>query len=221
MAERIVSMQCKICQHETKKLTHPSNGHIFHECVNCHFIANDSTFYLNDKMEFQQYEQHENSIDDPRYVAFFEKFLTAAVFPFVNEGKKAFDYGSGPSPVLARLLERDYGYNTAIYDLYYSPERIYPGQTFDLITTTEVVEHIPEPLDVFAELKTLMKEDSILAVMTLFHPEDEKKFWGWHYIRDFTHISLFTPKAMESVAEKVGLEIVYCDDYRYTTFKLK
>ena len=214
-------MQCRICQNDTRELVHPSNGQVFHECLNCHFISKDPAFYLDSEKEFEVYERHENSIEDPRYVAFFEKFLNAAVLPFVSEGKKAFDFGSGPSPVLAQLLERDYGYNVAIYDLYYAPERTYPGQKFDLITTTEVVEHIPEPLDTFAELTTLMKEDSILAVMTLFHPKDDSKLWGWHYIRDFTHISFFTPEAMQIIADKVGLEVVYCDDYRYTTFKLK
>lgn len=221
MIERNVSMHCRICQHDTKRLEHPSNGQVFHECVNCQFIFKDPKFYLTSEKEFKQYEQHENSINDPRYVAFFEKFLQSAVFPFVSDGKKALDFGSGPSPVLAQILERDYDFDVTIYDLFYEPDTDYKNQTYDLITTTEVMEHIPDPLETFKELKTLMKEDTILAVMTLFHPEDEEKLWGWHYIRDFTHISFFTPEAMQIVADKVGLELVYCDDYRYTTFKLK
>lgn len=214
-------MQCRICQHDTKRLEHPSNGQVFHECVNCRFISKDPAFYLSSEKEFKQYEQHENSIEDPRYVAFFEKFLQAAVFPFVIEGRKALDFGSGPSPVLAQLLERDYGYDVTIYDLFYEPETVYQNQTYDLITSTEVMEHIPDPLETFRELETLMKADTVLAVMTLFHPKDINELWGWHYIRDFTHISFFTPEAMQIVADTVGFELVYCDDYRYTTFKLK
>lgn len=214
-------MQCKICQHDTRELVHPSNGQVFHECLNCHFISKDPAFYLSSEKELAQYEHHENSIEDPRYVAFFEKFLQAAVFPFVNDGKQAFDFGSGPSPVLAQILERDHDYQVTIYDLFYEPDTEYKNQTYDLITTTEVMEHIPDPIETFKELKALMKEDSILSVMTLFHPKDEKKLWGWHYIRDFTHISFFTPEAMQIIADKLNLEMVYCDDYRYTTFKLK
>lgn len=214
-------MQCRICQSDTRELVHPSNGQVFHECLKCQFISKDPAFYLSSKKEFEQYEHHENSIDDPDYVAFFEEFLQAAVFPFVNDGKEALDFGSGPSPVLAQILERDYDYDVTIYDLFYEPETDYKNQTYDLITTTEVMEHIPDPIETFKELKALMHKDSILSVMTLFHPKDDTKFWGWHYIRDFTHISFFTPEAMKIIADKVGLEVVYCDDYRYTTFKLK
>ncbi|MCC5889695.1 MAG: class I SAM-dependent methyltransferase [Alkalibacterium sp.] len=214
-------MNCIICQSDTKELVHPDNGQVFHECLSCHFIKKNSTHHLTSEKELEQYEHHENSIDDPRYVAFFEKFLDAAVFPFTDEGREGLDFGSGPEPVLAQLLKRDYGYNMTIYDLFYSLEETYRNKTFDLITTTEVVEHIPDPLPIFLELKDLMKEDSILAVMTLFQPKDEKEFWNWHYIRDFTHISFFTPEAMRIISEKAGLEIIYCDNHRYTTFRKK
>ncbi|WP_423190254.1 class I SAM-dependent methyltransferase [Alkalibacterium sp. f15] len=214
-------MQCKICQHETRELVHPGNGQLFHECLNCQFIFKNPAFYLSSEKEFEQYEHHENSIEDTRYVAFFEKYLQAAVLPFVSDGKKAFDFGSGPSPVLAQILERDYDYHVTIYDLFYAPEKTYENQLYDVITTTEVMEHIPDPIETFKELKTLMKADAILVVMTLFHPKDDNKLWGWHYIRDFTHISFFTPEAMQILADKIGLEVIYCDDQRYTTFKLK
>lgn len=212
-------MTCIICSGLTRELVNPSDGQFFYECLYCHFIKKDPKHYLSEKKEFEQYEHHENSIEDPKYVEFFEKHLHAAVFPFVGEGKKAFDFGSGPSPVLAHLLERDYGYDMTIYDLFYSPEKRHEGKTFDLITTTEVVEHIPDPIETFKELKGLMKDDGILSVMTLFHPIDEKTFWEWHYTRDYTHILFFTPEAMQAIADKVGLEVIYSDDFRYTTFK--
>lgn len=214
-------MLCRICQSETKECVHPDNGHVFHDCLNCRFVSKDPGDYLSPEKEFDQYEQHENSIHDPSFVAFFERFLQAAVFPYVSDGKKAFDFGSGPSPVLAQLLERDYEYDVTIYDLFYAPEKTYKDKTFDVITTTEVMEHVPDPIEVFKELKAVMKEDSILAVMTLFRPDDSEAFFEWPYLCDFTHISFFTPKAMQIAADKIGLEVIYCDDSRYTTFKLK
>lgn len=42
------------------------------------------------------------------------------------EGEKSgLDFGSGPSPVLAMIMERDYGFDMDIYDLFYSPEKPY------------------------------------------------------------------------------------------------
>lgn len=212
-------MQCAICKCQTISMRHPTTKHLFHFCPNCEFIQKDASHYLTDQEEFIQYEFHENSIDDPNYVAFFEKFLNKAVFPYVPKGKRGLDFGSGPSPVLSQLMERDYGYDFTIYDKFYAPDSLYTSKTYDLITSTEVIEHIEDPLAVFKKWVSLMKEDAILSVMTLLHPEKEEDFWNWFYIRDLTHISFFSARTMAVVAERVGLEIIYCDNNRYTTFR--
>lgn len=212
-------MKCAICKHPTTPKRHSKTKHLFHFCLNCEFIQKDGSHYLSEKEEFTQYEFHENSIDDPKYVAFFEKFLKEAVFPYAPEGKHALDFGSGPSPVLSQLMERDYGYTFTIYDKFYAPDKSYSLKTYDLITSTEVIEHIEKPLPVFKEWKRLMKDDAILSVMTLLHPQKEEDFWNWFYIRDLTHISFFSVKTMKVVAELVGLDIIYCDNNRYTTFR--
>lgn len=209
---------CKICGYVTYTIEHPTIGTIYHVCRACGFISKDETFYLSPAEEFDVYENHENSIHDERYVAFFEEFIHEAILPFENKGRCALDFGSGPSPVLAQLMERDYGYNYTIYDKFYAPDTNYKNSTYDLITSTEVMEHIANPIPVFKELRSLLRDDGILAVMTLFSPEIDDQIFGWHYLRDKTHISIFTPKSMEVIANKVGLKIIYCDDYRYTTF---
>ncbi|WP_027108016.1 class I SAM-dependent methyltransferase [Lacticigenium naphthae] len=215
-------MNCKICQSPTIEKVDPHHGTVFHECSACLFISRDSTAYISQEEEFQIYENHNNSIDDPRYVDFFMKFLTAAVFPYLkNDQRQALDFGSGPSPVLAQLMERDFEFLYTLYDKFYEPDPHYSNQKYDLITTTEVVEHIADPIPIFKELTSLLKEDGIFAVMTLFHKKDPEKFFGWHYMRDLSHVSFFTPEAMEIIAEKCGLQIIYCDNYRYTTFKKK
>lgn len=212
-------MTCGICQHSTTPKKHPETNHLFHFCPNCAFIQKDASHYLSEKEEFTQYEFHENSIDDPQYVVFFENFLKAAVFPYAPKGKQALDFGSGPSPVLSQLMERDYGYDFTIYDKFYAPNKRYTSKTYDLITSTEVIEHIKDPLPVFREWERLLKEDAILSVMTLLHPQNEEDFWNWFYIKDRTHISFFSAKTLEVVAERVSLDILYCDNNRYTTFR--
>lgn len=211
--------ECIICQNITDSKKHPKTNEVFHFCEHCDFIQKDTAYYLTEKEEHAHYNWHENSIEDLRYVAYFVRFLEAAVFPFVSRGKKGFDFGSGPSPVLAQLMERDYGYHFTLYDKFYARDNRYTHEEFDLITATEVIEHIANPLEVFKEWVSLMKEDSVLAVMTLFHPKEETDFWNWAYIHDKTHISLFTQKTMIALAEKVGLEIIYCDNHRYTSFR--
>jgi len=47
-----------------------------------------------------------------------------------------------------------------------------------------------------------------LALMTKFPPKDNQAFLNWWYRRDPTHISFFTPKSFEIMAEKVGLKVL-------------
>lgn len=214
-------MYCIICDQSTCLFQHPKFKTSYHRCSTCGFISKDSKDHVSSEEEFKIYEYHENSIEDEGYVAFFEKFLHTAVFPFTNGGKQAFDFGSGPAPVLAQLMERDYRYECTIYDKFYAPKKTYLDKTFDLITSTEVMEHISDPFPVFEELRDLLKDDGILSVMTLFPPDEYDTFFNWHYMRDETHISFYTSKAMEIIADKIGLSIVYCDNSRYTSFKKK
>lgn len=138
---------------------------------------------------------------------------------YVTIGRKGLDFGSGPSPVLAKILERDYGYDMDIYDLFYATEKVYQDRRYDLITSTEVVEHLADPLVFFKFARDHLREDGLLAVMTLFHPEEDEAILKSHYLRDMTHISFFSLKTMETVAALTGLEVVYSDHKRYTAFR--
>jgi hypothetical protein len=169
--------------------------------------------------ELHVYNSHQNSIDDPRYVKYFVSFLEAAVFDFTSPGKEGLDFGSGPSPVLAKILATHYNYNMDIYDPFYAKEKAYVGKKYDLITATEVIEHISDPLMYFRLFFELMKDDSVLAIMTLFHQNDRERFLNWHYIRDRTHVSFYTPKTIEYAAKKTGLKVIYTDNARYIALK--
>lgn len=154
------------------------------------------------------------------YVAYFKKFLEQAVFNYCSSGKNGLDFGSGPEPVLSSILKRDYGYEMDIYDLYYAPEKGYEGKKYDLITSTEVIEHVADPIGFLRTLRNLLADDGILAIMTRFHPKDEVGLMNWHYLRDQTHISFFTPTTMNVLAQKTGLRVRYSNDHSYTTFEL-
>lgn len=210
---------CKICGRKTHEIFQTKFKIKYHYCDYCGFISKDKNDLITRDEEIKIYNNHNNSIEDPRYVAFFKGFLDNAVLRFCD-GKKGLDFGSGPSPVLAMILERDYGFSMDIYDLYYSPEKVFEGKTYDLITSTEVIEHLANPLPYFRLFKEHMKPNGILSIMTLFHPKDENEFLNWYYMRDMSHISFFTPKTMRIIGEVVGLEIIYTDNKRYTTYRL-
>jgi 2-polyprenyl-3-methyl-5-hydroxy-6-metoxy-1,4-benzoquinol methylase len=83
----------------------------------------------------------------------------------------------------------DMGFHVDIYDKFFAPEEIYINNTYDLITATEVMEHLRDPLPTIKLLKKHTNKKGIIAIMTAFHPLDETKFMEWWYRRDKTHIS--------------------------------
>lgn len=117
------------------------------------------------------------------------------------------------------ILERDFNFSMDIYDLFYSPDKVYEGKNYDLVTTTEVVEHLKNPLAYFLLFKELLNEKGVLSIMTLFHPRDDAQFMEWYYIRDVSHISFYTPMTMKVIGEKVGLKMIYTDEKRYVSFR--
>ena len=212
--------QCKICNGNTQTVIHEKFG-TFYWCDDCGFIFKDSKDYVSSKEELKIYNTHQNSIDDQRYVDYFKRFIDEAIMPTGMKFKSGFDFGSGPSPVLATILQRDYQIPMDIYDLNFAPEKEYQNRKYDLVTCTEVIEHLENPQEYFNLFASLLNDDGLLAMMTLFHPDNVTDFLGWHYIRDRTHISLFSPKALAYLAKQAGLEVVYHNNHRYITFKKK
>jgi len=213
---------CKICGTKTSRHHHARMDCDYEVCSECEFIARSEADRISESEEFGIYEMHQNAIEDQHYVDYFKRFIDRAILPFkTSEQKHALDFGSGPSPVLAEILKRDYGYTVDIYDYFYAPEKIYQGKRYDLITSTEVVEHLWNPLGAFRLFSTLMKEEAVLGVKTQFHPRNLTLFDDWHYIRDQSHVSFFTPKTMEVIAGKTGLRLVWTDEDSYSVFELR
>lgn len=217
-----MSDECKICKSKTirleKRIRRRAPNRLYRRCTECEFISLEDSFLLTSEEEFDIYERHENSIEDPAYVGFFQSFIENAIVDHMDkEDARCLDFGSGPSPVLAQLLEGQFDWSVDRYDKFYTSEKVYEGNRYDLITSTEVVEHLDDPLHYFRLFKSLLAPDGILSIMTLFHPGNDEDFADWFYPRDPSHISFYTPKTMEVIAEQVGLAILYCDDHRYIT----
>ncbi len=214
-------IKCKICGSKTRKFYDKQFDTDYFYCLECEFIFRDRAKIVSAEREKQKYDEHNNSYENEGYVNMFRDFLDSAVVPFILKGRDGLDFGSGPEPVLSQVLTREYNYNMKIYDLYYYKDDSYKNNKYDLLTCTEVVEHLKEPLEYFFHFKSLVKKGGIIGIMTLFHPKDDDKFCDWFYRRDVTHISFFTKKTMQKIADIVGLELIYCDDKRCMSFRVR
>ena len=210
-------MICKICGSLTKEIDDFSLKKLYHFCPSCEAIFLDPDHYLSSNEEHTLYGHHQNSLENEGYVAMFENFLDF-FWDELTCKQKSLDFGSGPTPVLSSLIERR-GVKVECYDKFYQPQKCYENQMYDFITSTEVFEHLDDPLGTFSLLSQHLNPNGILALMTLFHTNDEVHFLQWWYRRDPTHIVFYTPKTLEMMAQKCGLRCIKTDEKRVIVFK--
>ncbi len=149
---------------------------------------------------------HENSPNDVSY----RKFLGQMIDPLLVSQKapaRALDFGCGPGPTVSVMLA-EAGWQVAIYDPIYFPDRALLDKTYNVITATEVFEHLYEPAKELASLLTSLEDAGYLGLMTALHA-GKKKFMDWGYKQDPTHVTFYSEKTMYWIAEKYNLEIVY------------
>ncbi len=210
------TINCKICSSSTELLLIGDSE--YHTCSNCGFISLSEGFYPEFEDARERYLLHNNSIENAGYVAMLENFISSCVEPFVAEGSRVLDFGSGPQPVLAELMRRR-GWDVDIYDIHFAPERSYENKSYDIITSTEVFEHLVEPKDVMRKLVGLLNVGGMLAIMTSFHPEDPEIFRNWRYRMDSTHLCFFARRTMVHMAQIFRLDVLLMDDKNLSVLK--
>ncbi len=206
-------MGCKVCNNATKRVKDKMQKKSYRLCHNCQAIMMQKNFIVDEIRELAQYKNHNNNFQNTGYVKMFEDFLDYFWSDLKKQKQFALDFGSGPGSVLAQILKKR-GVHTDIYDKFYQPIKMFEGRKYDLITSTEVFEHLQNPLEILTIFKQHLKKDGIIAIMTLFHDNNEENFLQWWYRRDPTHILFYTPKTFEVLAKICGLKILKHDNKR-------
>ena len=212
-------MKCLLCGNKhTKEITHQKSQIRYHQCDRCHVMFKDPIHFPTPEEEKSRYEEHHNDISQEGYVKFLSDFIDQGVLPFLKEGI-ILDFGSGPQAVLQILLKR-LGYEVHTYDPFYQPNLI-DDQHYDMMTSTEVVEHLHNPLSVFKWIDQHVKPQGFISIMTLFYPRDLETFFSWYYQRDISHVIFYQSKTWEWLALKMDWNLIMCDERRIVVFQKK
>ncbi|MGM0429708.1 MAG: class I SAM-dependent methyltransferase [Pseudomonadota bacterium] len=172
-------------------------------------IFADPQAYLPQDEEKAIYDFHQNDPYDVRYREFLGQLATP-LLEKLSTGMTGLDFGSGPGPTLNLMLEEQ-GMRMSIYDIYYAPDSGQLSRQYDFVTCSEVAEHFNEPAKAWSQLIGLVKPKGYIGVMTwMFTKETTKQFNHWRYKGDPTHVSFYTPKTMQWIAQhfQLNLEII-------------
>lgn len=204
----IDTQPCKLCGGSTNIINKPAVP-VYYLCSNCDLIFMSAKYFLNNEGELERYKKHNNSLEDQGYVSFLTGFIKAAEIDKAKNIKRALDFGCGPEPVLKVLLNR-LGINVDVYDPYFFPEIPFINKRYELITCTEVLEHLQNPLETLALLESLLAKNGILAIKTLFHTTCHD-FNNWWYRSDPTHICFYSPKTFTWIEQNFNFKIKKMD----------
>ncbi len=202
--EKLGSEVCRLCLSKDQIFYARIGIKSYLRCENCDLVWMDPAHYLSSTEEIEHYKLHENIVEDPRYREFLGRIL-GPLERQLNPGSKGLDFGCGPGPALAKMLEES-GHTVSLFDPIFENEVSVLEKVYDFVTATEVVEHLHNPREEFRQISSLLRPGGILALMTRFRPAKES-FAEWHYHRDPTHIVFYTPKVFAYIAKEYNYKI--------------
>ena len=197
--------KCPVCELGEVYLFLRVKDLVYWRCPVCRATCLDPSQRPTPEKEYERYCQHDNDPADPGY----RKFLSKLAHPLLEKlapGSKGLDYGCGPGPALANMLE-GCGHRMKIFDPFFYPDTSVLEQNYDFVTCTEVVEHFHRPFSEFVFLDGLLRPQGWLAVLTSFLTQDER-FANWRYRRDPTHVIFYAEETFFVLVEKLDW---YCE----------
>jgi hypothetical protein len=204
-----MTLTCPLCQCTKTNYFYEDKYRPYHHCENCELIFVPPAHHLANDAEKSRYDQHQNLPSDRGYRQFLSRLFTP-LCQQLQPGQSGLDFGSGPGPTLSLMLE-EAGYNMAIYDKYYATNTNVLNQSYDFITTTEVLEHLSQPYEVLTKLWQNLNVNGILAIMTK-RSTGKKAFTTWHYKNDDTHICFFAEQSFTWLAKQWHATLDFIDN---------
>jgi len=146
------------------------------------------------------------------------RFINESIMPLGSGLNTVLDFGCGPVPLLADLLQEK-KYHTEIYDKYFFSDRKVLSHSYDAIILHEVAEHFRDPKTELSALVPLIRETGYLIISTLQCPESRKEFNSWWYRMDITHLSFFREKTFKYLAGVFKLKFLDTENQNIFIFR--
>jgi len=201
----ISSNVCPLCDSLSVNLLHTSKRKNLERdyllCAVCDLVFVPSAFHVGTDAERERYLSHNNQVWDRSYRQFLGK-LWQELSPKLTPGMSGLDFGAGPGPALAAMMDED-GFKVTIYDPLFQPNTDVLQRKYDFITCTETVEHFKRPREEFNLLINLLRPGGWLGVMTGML-DNRNGFHGWYYHLDPTHIGFYSSTTMRWISEWLG-----------------
>ncbi|SDR67167.1 class I SAM-dependent methyltransferase [Christiangramia echinicola] len=192
-------MPCSLCNCTTREFE-KADERVYVQCTGCKAILLSPENYLTPEAEKFRYSLHNNDVNDPGYINFVSPVVEQIKIDFSSDSM-GLDFGCGTGPVITSELKKS-GFQIALFDLYFHPNKKVLENSFDYIICCEVMEHFKNPLKEFKLLRSLLKEHGKLYCKTEVWNETID-FHNWQYKNDKTHVFFYNRETLEWIRENL------------------
>ena len=205
-------MSCKICEQNVELFSRVcllgKYDVEFYRCRSCGFICTEEPYWLEEAYSTAITGSDVGLVRRNIHLA---KIARVLIFTFFNSKGTFLDFAGGYG-LFVRLM-RDNGYDFLWYDRYC--ENLFAsgfvadfidGMRYDLVTAFEVFEHLVDPITGVDEI--LRHTKNILFTTDLLpEPVPKPSEWWYYGVEHGQHISFYTRKSLEVLAEKKRLNL--------------
>ena len=131
-----------------------------------------------------------------------------------TQGRRWNVLGIEPSPALSEIARRYFGLN--VKTSYLEGARLEEG-SFDVVTMTDVLEHMPEPKKTLLEIKRVLRKDGILFIkvpngkynlLKLFMARPTGQAAHYDIFDSYEHVVHYTQETLRRMLESSGFAVV-------------
>jgi SAM-dependent methyltransferase len=121
-----------------------------------------------------------------------------------HEALRILDYGGGTGVFAERMRQLGFA-NTEAYDPFSLPVR--PSGAFDIITCIEVIEHVPQPSEMLADMRSFLHAEGCIVIGESLQPPtiDQMKCNWWYVAPRNGHVSMYADRTLAILADRTGM----------------
>jgi len=234
----VVARNCPLCNSSAYTVIYKERGAIgIARCMDCGLIYTnpmvkepEKNYWGDEKKYFEEARlifkgkarshRDVNYLEDLKVIErmkptgnFLDIGTNMGMFLRHTRGKRWNISGIDPSPALSEMARKYFGLNVKTC---YLDKAGFQNELFDIVTMTDVFEHIPEPKKILENIKKVIKKDGILFIkvpngnynlLKLNLAKATNKLVDYDIFDSYEHVTHYSHNTLKAMLEVCGFKI--------------